>query len=483
MTLSKEGIETQSSLSRYSESILDEYRFDLLYALDKLSNEYDAIIFEDMDRLDTKKCITLFHQLREINISLNTRKIVKENHLYFISLRKQVRKVLYCLLRLKRSRKYSPFRFVYVINDEITEKINQTKFFDYVMSIVPSLGPKNAFEKFYSIILDDQNLELSAKEYSCIVNAINVSSRLRDYRTLLQIKNDYILFLYIMTSSGINMNKCKGILLCFVIYKVLWPQDYHLIRNDKSFVFPEWRVPDEKMWKERNGNDTNPHQEYEAIKCLKDIIANNSICLKFLGYSHEEQVEYFNKMLPKTSIEDRKLLISADDEFIFGTVLLNQEEANKYILNIENDFLIYLIHNYDQYSNQYDFNRFLNLLCKSEMETISKFFVEEIIQLLQTSLDRVNLFVFVTCFFLKLGYTHSDDESKNIFGWLIEIDNGLIRERLKLLNELCDEKELDIVFSGFSGQELRLLQKECVKDSLVYNRIVEAGFNNVDFES
>ena len=142
LKISKEALETEGSVSDSPESVLDEYRFDLIYVLEKLSKKYQAVVFEDIDRLEAEKCLSLFDQLREINISLNARNRVNSN----------------------QKEEENTFRFLYVINDKITAQINQTKFFDYILSVVPTLGDHDAIQKFYSIVVDDQKIALSDEE-------------------------------------------------------------------------------------------------------------------------------------------------------------------------------------------------------------------------------------------------------------------------------------------------------------------------------
>lgn len=436
LKLSKENAEAESGASSCEESVLDEYRFDLIYVLENLSKDYNAIIFEDMDRLDSEKCISVFHQLREINLSLNARNKKKKNF---------------------------PFRFLYVVNDELMEKINQTKFFDYIMSVVPSLGIANAKDKFQYVILDELNVELNNKEKECIFNAIDASIMLKDYRTLNQIKNDYNLFSSIAKETGVAIENCKGILLGFVIYKVLWPQDYHLIRSGKSLVFPKWEDDKDKIDKEvesRNGNIKITHKEYDAIKEIKNLLTNN-VCLKFIGYSKKELCSYYKDTLKSNSVDKKKELLSNDDDFICGVILFDSSdsEISMYINGLENEFILYLVRFY--YSDcfqKYNFEKFIDNLTNIRNDMVSAAFVSEVeneLNKLNNAGDAVEAYIFVVRCFLKLGYHVSDSTDKNAYRWFYHSDSDILKERMKLLDSLkITDSEYRALFSNFSMSEL-----------------------------
>lgn len=422
----------------------------LIYILEKLSEEYEAIVFEDMDRLDHTKCISIFHQLREINLSLNERGLVNR----------------------------FPFRFLYVVNDELMEKINQTKFFDYIMSVVPSLGHENAIAKFQYFVLNDLKIELKEKEKDCIFNAIDASILLKDYRTLKQIKNDYMLFSSIAKSTGIIIEKCQGILLGFIIYKVLWPQDYNLIRCKKSFVFP-WKDVDDDMWKKRNNDQTkDPHKEYNAIQALKDILTNK-VCLKFIGYSIDECIYFYKETLKNSTIDKKEDLLSCDDDFICGRILFDfTDNIQNYVKYVEDDFLLYLIRYYSQYSQKYSFDVFIEKMVVAEGHVISSDFVSKVENALKFEKNRVDLYIFTVRYFLKREYHISNSSDNNAFGWLYDTDRAILKQRINKLAPLINDEECDYIFSKFSKDQLLSIMKSAENTS-IYSKVSDIYAHNI----
>lgn len=429
LKLARENAEAESGASSCEESVLDEYRFDLIYVLENLSKDYNAIIFEDIDRLDSEKCISVFHQLREINLGLNARKKVGK----------------------------FPFRFLYVVNDELMEKINQTKFFDYIMSVVPSLGAENAKDKFQRFVLDDLGIKLIGKDKECIFRAIDASIMLKDYRTLKQIKNDYTLFSSIADATGVAIDRCQGVLLGFIIYKVLWPQDYHLIRSGKSLVFPKWidnKIEINKEWKRRYGDASIIHDEYEAIKEMKDILTNGT-CLKFIGYSKEDRISYYKDTLTNASTDQKRELLLHDDDFICGSILFESpNDIKTYISGLENEFILYLVRFYSDYSQQYDFEKFIENLTDTGTKIVSAAFVSEVENALKDTGDEVGVYIFAVRCFLKLGYCMSGSDTANAYGWFYHSNSSILKQRMQSISGEFTDNDYRTLLSNFSMLEL-----------------------------
>ena len=95
------------------DSYFDKYLNEVLYLFE--NSETDVIVFEDLDRFNA---IKIFERLREINILIN-------------------KKV-----------KNKPLRFFYLVRDDIFVSKDRTKFFDYIVPIVPVIDGSNSYEKF-----------------------------------------------------------------------------------------------------------------------------------------------------------------------------------------------------------------------------------------------------------------------------------------------------------------------------------------------
>ena len=100
------------------DSYFDKYLNEVLYLFENA--DVDVIVFEDMDRFNASR---IFERLREVNTLAN------------IQLQKENKKVL---------------RFFYLLRDDIFESKDRTKFFDFIMPVVPVIDGSNSYDQFIS---------------------------------------------------------------------------------------------------------------------------------------------------------------------------------------------------------------------------------------------------------------------------------------------------------------------------------------------
>lgn len=100
------------------DSYFDKYLNEVLYLFENA--DADVIVFEDMDRFNTNG---IFERLREVNTLAN------------IQLNKKNEKVL---------------RFFYLLRDDIFDSKDRTKFFDYIIPVVPVVDGSNSYDQFIS---------------------------------------------------------------------------------------------------------------------------------------------------------------------------------------------------------------------------------------------------------------------------------------------------------------------------------------------
>ena len=100
------------------DSYFDKYLNEVLYLFENA--DADVIVFEDMDRFNANK---IFERLREVNTLAN------------IQLRKENKRVL---------------RFFYLLRDDIFISKDRTKFFDYIVPVVPVIDSSNSYDQFIS---------------------------------------------------------------------------------------------------------------------------------------------------------------------------------------------------------------------------------------------------------------------------------------------------------------------------------------------
>ncbi|MWP62810.1 YobI family P-loop NTPase [Gilliamella sp. Pas-s25] len=183
--------EIDISSSECDVSYFDKYLNEIIYILDK--SKLDYIVFEDIDRYDDN---LILNKLRELNYTYNKK---------------------------QSKNKPKPIKFFYLIKDEIFESKERTKFFDYILPIVPVMDNSNSLGKMDELF-KSQNI------YSDFTNTFLdiLSDYLDDIRLIKNICNEYIIYkTKLAHSAGWFKNEN---LLAIIVYKNIFPADYALTR-------------------------------------------------------------------------------------------------------------------------------------------------------------------------------------------------------------------------------------------------------------
>ncbi|MEN4578077.1 P-loop NTPase fold protein [Pantoea agglomerans] len=178
--------------SREASSLLNNCLDEIVYFFSKLK-EYRIVVFEDLDRLKNPE---IFVKLREIN------KIVNNN--------------------LSEEK---PLRFIYAVRDDIfSGAASRTKFFDFIVPVVPVMDSRNSF----SLLNTNMSAMLPGGE-ECMRGT---ATYIGDMRSLLNIVNEYRIF-----SAKVDNNNRKVSLYAMVFYKNIFAHDYSLIDRKISVLY------------------------------------------------------------------------------------------------------------------------------------------------------------------------------------------------------------------------------------------------------
>ena len=184
-----EVVENNSIFNRHLDEIL--YFFQV--------TEYDVVIIEDLDRFGTPN---IFLKLRELNQLINESKIVGRH-----------------------------ITFVYAVKDDIFKDEERTKFFDYIITIIPVINPSNSKDK----------LKAALKANGCEdgISDDDLSEMaffIQDMRILTNIVNEYKQYRdKLCTTNGAQLSKTK--LLAMIVYKNYYPQDFALLHRRDGKVY------------------------------------------------------------------------------------------------------------------------------------------------------------------------------------------------------------------------------------------------------
>lgn len=180
------------------ETILERNMKEIVYLLN--SSETKIVVFEDLDRYDN---IDIFTRLRELNFLLNS----------FLTVKDDKKKVV---------------KFVYMLRDGIFFSKNRTKFFDFIVPIVPVVDSKNSENK----LLDSLNIAKNIPDKRTISK---ISLYIDDMRLLKNIINEYLVYENIIAIDELELDPNK--LFSLVVLKNIFPNEFDLLQSDKGYIF------------------------------------------------------------------------------------------------------------------------------------------------------------------------------------------------------------------------------------------------------
>ena len=244
-------MEAQFTESNQSdETILERDMKEIVYLLS--SSKTSVVVFEDLDRYDS---VDIFIKLKELNFLLNAYLDTND-------------------LKVRKNKKDRIVRFIYLIKDGLFYSKDRTKFFDFILPIIPVVDSKTSENHLIELLglnnCQDENQNKDQNERSTQTDKQNISldkNKLRnialyidDMRILRNIVNEFKVY---SSSNVINLNYDK--LFALVTVKNIYPREFELLQQDKGYIFNIFNQID-KVKSQKNS-------EYEdLIKKKKEAI-------------------------------------------------------------------------------------------------------------------------------------------------------------------------------------------------------------------
>lgn len=180
-----------------SESVFNKYLDEILYFFQV--NPYNVVIVEDLDRFND---IGIFMKLRELNALINNSEEIN-------------RKVV----------------FVYAIKDDLFRNKDRTKFFDFILPVIPIINSTNAGDIFWKEIEENAlSGELSESFISDICIFIN------DMRILNNIFNEYVMYRGKLMNSEDSFLEPQR-MFAMMVYKNIYPNDFAKLQFEEGYVY------------------------------------------------------------------------------------------------------------------------------------------------------------------------------------------------------------------------------------------------------
>lgn len=194
--------------SKKEESLINKYLDELVYFF-SITN-YKTIIIEDLDRFINKnnneeinqkinkKILIIFQKLKELNEILNNSKEIKRR-----------------------------ICFIYAVKDDLFENQHErTKFFDFIVPVIPILSTYNSYAELERQITE-RNININKSVL------LELADYIDDYRLMSSIVNEYILYNEVLEKEQLDTNK----LFALIVLKNIKPVEFDALMEDRGNIY------------------------------------------------------------------------------------------------------------------------------------------------------------------------------------------------------------------------------------------------------
>jgi len=259
-----------------AETVFNKNMDEIVYFFEE--TKYRIVFFEDLDRLEDP---SIFIHLRELNTLLNNYDGIKGRIV-----------------------------FVYAIRDDIFTDTDRTKFFEFIIPVIPIINSTNSGEIFL------QKLEESEKKG--IVHEISqefildVSPYVEDMRILQNIYNEFVVYKEtIRTDQDLKLS--DETMMALIIFKNLYPREFAELQMERGVVKQAFEDKQKYIsrqcmqWQNEVNELTQELKEYHAA-CLRDVKELKTAMLGELvdweGITYRIQANYMQHYATNKIMED-----------------------------------------------------------------------------------------------------------------------------------------------------------------------------------
>lgn len=284
------------------ETVIDKDMKEIVYLLYNSGTE--VVVFEDLDRYDN---IEIYNKLRELNFLTNG--YVNSN-----GQKKRTKRII---------------KFIYMVKDGLFASKDRTKFYDYIMPVVPIIDSRTSENYLISLLIKDkEENKKNSNELQANILA-SISLYIDDMRLLKNIVNEYYVYLNILPIKELKLNKNK--LFAMMVLKNVFPNEFELLQGDRGHIFSifnrikkniieSYKEIDEKIESNMNeintinknfdGNSENKNDDKERIKSLgKEITELNVKKNELINITYKEKLDNLNKKEQDKIFDDTEDII------------------------------------------------------------------------------------------------------------------------------------------------------------------------------
>lgn len=292
------------------DSIFDKDIKEIIYILKSTNIKY--VVFEDLDRYDN---VLIFSKMRELNFILNATHEEKESILQKI-------KKIGCLkpfFSIKKSKTVNNIKFIYLVRDDLFDIQTRSKFFDFILPVIPIVDSGNSEGKLLEYFENNNNIPDKK-----VLRRISIF--IDDMRILKNIVNEYNIYSEILLSQKLNLDKNK--LFSIIVLKNIFPEEFSLLQRDRGYIFNIFsKLP---YYKENVSREIEEEiiQNENNLRKLENEVATNEfevISLILPGNLANESQKKWSEYLMEWSENPNQR------RYIKGWDITYEEFLNKYV--------------------------------------------------------------------------------------------------------------------------------------------------------
>ena len=202
------------------ETVIDKDMKEIVYLLDNSGTE--VVVFEDLDRYDN---IEIYNKLRELNFLVNC----------YVHSNGKIKRII---------------KFIYMVKDGLFVSKDRTKFYDFIMPVVPIVDSRTSENYLISLLIKDkEKYNENPNELQGNILA-NISLYIDDMRLLKNIVNEYYIYLNILPMRELELNKNK--LFAMMVLKNVFPEEFELLQKNRGNIYNLFNKLEEQKESIRN---------------------------------------------------------------------------------------------------------------------------------------------------------------------------------------------------------------------------------------
>lgn len=223
-------------------TIFNKNMDEIIYFFEE--TKYNVVFIEDLDRF---KSTSIFIKLRELNTILNNYEAIKK-------------KVV----------------FVYAIKDDFFTNEERTKFFEFILPVIPIINATNSDEMLVKRIQEEKTSDITlSNDYISLI-----SPYINDMRLLHNIYNEFIVYKKTLQQQQ-ELNLSDQLMFSMMIYKNIYPKDFAELQAEGGLIKEAFGYKKMYAKNKRNGLEKRKGEivrlinavEKDALKDLREVKA------------------------------------------------------------------------------------------------------------------------------------------------------------------------------------------------------------------